>query len=212
MAKQKRMAVRADIATRKQAFVRDEIEAAAAALFAERGYRAVTMDDVADSLGYTKSVIYYYFKNKNEILWQIFTKSLEFYSVAMKAIEAKKLPPNEALTEMIREHAKCVMQNKNYTTIYNREEAELEPQQRRQLNKMKRVYDSMFEEVFKAGVELQAFRDMPSHVAISGILGMCNWLHVWYDEKGSLTPDQIADHYAVLLRDGYATKADPAGG
>lgn len=46
--------LRDQLKAKKQAFVKDEIIAAAARLFAERGVRAVTIDDIATSLGYTK--------------------------------------------------------------------------------------------------------------------------------------------------------------
>jgi AcrR family transcriptional regulator len=205
MAKSAKASPRVDIATRKQAFVRDEIESSAAGLFAERGFRAVTMDDIADSLGYTKSVLYYYFKNKNEILWLIFSRSLDIYASAIDAILRKGHPHDIAMREMIREHAMCVMRNKNYTTIYNREESELTDQQQRLLNKRRRDYDQKFEMVYKSGIEKGMFRDIPPHVAISGILGMCNWLHVWYDERGPLSAEQIAGYYATLLSSGYMT-------
>ena len=65
---------REDLKAKKQAFVQDEIITAAVRLFSDRGFRAVTIDDIASSLGFTKSVIYYYFKSKNQILWEIFTR------------------------------------------------------------------------------------------------------------------------------------------
>lgn len=63
-----KLSPRAELKARKQAYVQDEILASAAKLFAERGYRAVTIDDIGSSLDYTKSVVYYYFESKNEIL------------------------------------------------------------------------------------------------------------------------------------------------
>jgi AcrR family transcriptional regulator len=162
---------------------------------------------VAESMGFTKSIIYYYFGNKNEILWRIFSHSFEIYQNAVNAVHREDALPNVALPAMIREHAKCVMKYKSYTAIYNREESELTPQQRRQLNKLRRDYDEMFESVYKDGVKQGLFRDIPVHVAVSGILGMCNWLHAWYDENGSLSADQIADYYASLLGSGYLKEA-----
>jgi hypothetical protein len=40
---------RAELKAKKQAYVQDEILAAAAKLFAERGFRAVTIDDIGSS-------------------------------------------------------------------------------------------------------------------------------------------------------------------
>jgi len=194
---------RADIASRKQAFVREEILASAIGLFAKRGYRAVTIDDVATNLGYTKSVVYYYFKSKNEILWQLFQRTFELFFESAEAIRKEKLPIDVALAKMLRLHAVNVMKHRDTTAIWNRDESELEPQQRRQVRQMKRDYDAMFESVFEEGVKQGLFREMPPHVAVGGMLGMSNWLYVWYDDKGPLSPEQIADYFTALLSDGY---------
>ena len=186
-----RSSTRADIVSRKQAFVREEILASATSLFAERGYRAVTIDDVSAKLGYTKSVVYYYFKSKNDLLWQIITRIFQGFLDKIIAAKEQKLPPDQVLSRMVRQHALNVMENRDWTSIFNREEAELEPAQRRQVRRMKRDYDAVFEGVYQNGVARGLFRDIPPHVAIGGALGMCNWLYVWYDEKGPLTAEEM---------------------
>jgi AcrR family transcriptional regulator len=194
----------ADIASRKQAFVREEILASATNLFAERGYRAVTIDDVAANLGYTKSVVYYYFKSKNEILWQIISQIFDGFLQKILTIKEQNYPPEEALAKMVRQHALSVMENPQWTSIFNKEEPELDPTQRRQVRRMKRDYDALFESVYDAGVAKRIFRNIPSHVVVGGALGMCNWLYVWYDPNGSLSSEEIADHYASILTQGCA--------
>jgi AcrR family transcriptional regulator len=196
--------VRADIASRKQAFVREEILASATNLFAERGYRAVTIDDVAANLGYTKSVVYYYFKSKNEILWQIISQIFDGFLQKILSIKEQNYGPQEAMTKMVRQHAISVMENPQWTSIFNKEEPELDPNQRRQVRRMKRDYDALFESVYEAGVAKRLFRNIPSHVVVGGALGMCNWLYVWYDPSGSLSAEEIADHYASILTQGCA--------
>lgn len=198
---------REEMKARKQAFVQDEIITAAVRLFSDKGFRAVTIDDIASSLGFTKSVIYYYFKSKNQILWEIFTRIYDSYFNTIQSTVEKNLPPEEALAEVITRHALSVMERKDWTAIYFRDESELDDRQRRQVAKKKRQYDAMIEEIYEAGVEKGVFRDIPAHIAVSGILGMCNWLHVWYDEKGSMTAAKIAEHYSTLLSQGYSAGA-----
>jgi AcrR family transcriptional regulator len=211
MAKREKRSLRADLASRKHNLVREEILASAAKLFSQLGYRAVTMDDIASSLGYTKSILYYYFSNKNEILWQIYLCSFEKYSGDLQAILDAKLPSDITLKSMIRQHALNVMRNPEWAAIYNNEDSELNPSQRRQLSRMKRDYDAVFEKIFEAGVSQKLFRDIPRHVAVSGILGMCNWLYSWFREKGTLAPEQIADQFTTLLSDGYRLRSDDGG-
>jgi AcrR family transcriptional regulator len=211
MAQTANLLPRAEIAARKHSVVRQEILKAAIQLFAARGYRGVSLDDVAASLQYTKSVIYYYFKSKNEILWQIFTRSVEKFRVDIETIIGQYERPDVALPLMIRAHALNVMKNRELTAIYWSEASELLASQRQQLNRMNRNYDSMFESVYQRGVAEGIFRDIPLHVVVGGVLGMCNWLHTWYNERGSLSADQIADHFAELLSRGYSLDSRPVG-
>ena len=210
MASKAKTAVRADIASRKQAFVREEILGSATHLFAERGYRAVTIDDVAANLGYTKSVVYYYFKNKNEILWQIINRIFDSFFEKIAMIRDKCGSHDAVLAQMVRQHALNVMENPEWTSIFNREETELDPAQQRQIRRMKRDYDAIFEAVYQDGVAKGLFRQIPAHVVVAGAFGMCNWLYVWYDPKGELSPDAIADYYATILTRGWHTAgSDP---
>jgi AcrR family transcriptional regulator len=197
---------RAELKARKQAYVQDEILAAAARLFAERGYRAVTIDDIGSSLDYTKSVVYYYFTSKNEILWQIFQRIYDSYFAGVSEIRSRNLPPAEAMAQIIRRHALNVMERRDWTAIYFREESELTDQQRKENAKKKRQYDAMIEEVYEAGIAAGVFCGMPAHIAVSGLLGMCNWLYVWYKEQGAFSAEQIADYCAELLANGYLKK------
>jgi TetR/AcrR family transcriptional regulator, cholesterol catabolism regulator len=202
MARANKTAPRAELAARKHSVVRDEILLSATLLFAERGYRAISMDDIAATLEYTKSVIYYYFKSKNEILWQIICRTLDKYTSDIEAIRARKEDPDTMLLAMLRQHALLVMNNSEWSAIFNKELSELTPQQQQQLSRLKRGYDAMFWSVYQDGVAAGAFRDLPVHIVIGGMLGMCNWLYTWYNPKGPMSAEEIADHFIELMRDG----------
>lgn len=47
---------------------RDNIAAAASALFSEKGVAATSMDEIAKAAGYSKATLYVYFQNKDEIV------------------------------------------------------------------------------------------------------------------------------------------------
>lgn len=195
--------LREQLRQKKQAYVQDEILSSAAALFAEKGFRAITINDIAASLGYTKSIVYYYFKNKNEILWQIFNRMHDRYAETISDTLKQKLSPDQSLRQIIYHHALNVMKQKDWTAIYFRDESELEPDQRQTMLQRKRDYDALIEGVYKQGVEQGLFKDIPSHIAVSGFMGMCNWLHTWFDDQGALSAEEIANHYGDILSSGY---------
>ncbi|REE18159.1 TetR family transcriptional regulator [Paraburkholderia sp. BL27I4N3] len=196
---------REELKAKKQAYVQDEILASAVTLFAARGFRAVTIDDIASNLGYTKSVVYYYFRSKSEILWQVFSRNYDTYFESITAISQAELEPIDALARIIRAHAINVMERHEWTAIYHRDESELTEKQKKLILGRKREYDAAIERVYQAGVDTGAIRDdIPTAVAVRAILGCCNWLYTWYKQDGPLSPQAIADHYVSLLMEGYA--------
>lgn len=194
---------REQLKARKQAYVQDEIMASAVVLFAERGFRAVTIDDVAANLGYTKSVVYYYFNSKNEILWQIFNRIYDSYFAMISSVVAKNLPPELALMELLKGHALLVMERRDWTAIYNREESELDENQLKLHVQRRREYDAVINGVYKDGVKKGVFRDIPPNIAVAGFLGMCNSLYRWYKEQGPIPAPEIAEYYVDILTSGY---------
>ena len=50
----------------------DEVVAAAAKVFYERGYSAATVQDIADELGILKGSLYHYIKTKEDLLFRVF--------------------------------------------------------------------------------------------------------------------------------------------
>lgn len=194
--------LREELKARKQAFVQDEIIAAAARLFAERGIRAVTIDDIAASLGYTKSVVYYYFKNKNQVLWEIFNRIHQTWEREMSAIMAQDLTPDRKLAALIRQHALNVMDRTEWTAIFFRDQSELTEAQQAMVSDRKRSFDRNFRDTYAAGVKAGLFKDIPPQVVSSSIVGMCNQTHVWFKKGKGLSAAEIADHVTDILLGG----------
>lgn len=194
--------LREELKAKKQAYVQEEILSAAARLFADKGVRGVTIDDIASSLGYTKSVVYYYFKNKNQVLWEIFNMIHDTWWQDMVSIIEDRLPPDQLLAAMIKKHALNVMDRKWWTAIYFRDQGELTEPQQKIIVDRKREYDRLFRDAYMQGVQQGVFRNIPTYIVVSGIIGMCNFTHAWYKEGGPLKPEEIADHYVMILLNG----------
>lgn len=200
---------RQELKARKQAYVQDEILLSAVGLFARRGFRAVTIDDIASNLGYTKSVVYYYFRSKSEILWQVFARNYDDYFRMISSVTELGLGPKETLSRLIAQHAMHIMERPEWNAIYYRDESELDESQRRQMAMRRREYDAKLELIYADGVEQGVFRAMPPAVAVRAILGMCNSLYTWFKPDGALPATVISKHYVSMLMEGFATERKP---
>lgn len=67
---------------------RERILAVAAALFAERGYRATSMQEIADRVGITKAALYYHFAAKEDVLRELTGPMLDELEQALTEAEA----------------------------------------------------------------------------------------------------------------------------
>jgi mycofactocin system transcriptional regulator len=74
---------------------RDEIEVVALGLFAERGFEATTVDDIAAAVGVGRRTLFRYFESKNDIAWGDFDWVMGRLRTALK--HQRGAPTMEAL-------------------------------------------------------------------------------------------------------------------
>jgi AcrR family transcriptional regulator len=75
---------------------RDRLLAAAAKVFAERGYRAASVDDVATAAGFSKGAVYWHFDSKEELLHTLIDERLRDPTEALLARMAEAPPEVDA--------------------------------------------------------------------------------------------------------------------
>ena len=76
---------------------RIEILKSAAAAFRRRGYHGASVDEIASALEMTKGNLYYYFKNKEEILFACHEYSLDKLLALMSEVDSEPSTPEEKL-------------------------------------------------------------------------------------------------------------------
>ena len=77
--------------------LRGEILAAAGKMFADRGYEAVTLREIAKEIGYTHAVIYQHFPDKWHILAELSRETIELMIQNFDATAARHPVPKERL-------------------------------------------------------------------------------------------------------------------
>lgn len=77
---------------------REQIISAARTLFIRQGYAKTSVDDISSAIGMTKSSLYYYFKNKEELFYQTFEQEWKGnLTLFIKAARRKKEPDEQII-------------------------------------------------------------------------------------------------------------------
>ncbi|HZP97150.1 MAG TPA: TetR/AcrR family transcriptional regulator [Candidatus Limnocylindria bacterium] len=174
----------------------EEILAAAARIFREKGYHGTSVRDIAESVGLLKGSLYHYIRSKDELLARLFDGALQSTARELETIAARDARPSERLREMVRAYVDAVTANLDAVALYLREWRSLPPPQLARLRARRRAMRALFEDVIEDGVRAGEFTASDVKVSALAILGMCNWIYEWYRPRGRLRPQQLADELA----------------
>lgn len=87
---------------RRRQQTRDHLLAAAAQVFAERGFHGASLDEVAAVAGFTKGAVYSNFKNKEDLFLALFKASYDREMAALhETMEASEVPPEDRLADFV---------------------------------------------------------------------------------------------------------------
>ncbi len=165
-------------------------------LFIRRGYEGTTMQDIALELGVSRSALYYYFKNKEEILASL-TEGLTIAAqqLASQVVEQGKAP-EEALRELVHQHARLILFRPVQFRVVERAEGSLPDEQQKIAESARRILLQKFTEVIQRGIDNGRFRLVNAKMAAFAIIGMCNWTAWWFKADGAKTAEEVAEMLA----------------
>lgn len=188
---------------------RETIIKVASRLMSEKGYRGVSLQEIADTVGIHKSSLFYYFKTKESILDEIMGKV--DYGIGNHFEEItkdKKLSREQRLKEAIRYHIAFLAEHTDYLNVYLNEIKYLSGKRRKKHDKLREQNESylikIIDEIKKEGSE--NFKNMDSKIVVFGIVGMCNWASKWYRQSGPLKPEEISNIFFRIITEPVVTE------
>ena len=184
-----------------------EIVAAATSIFAEQGYDATSLQDIADRTGILKGSIYHYIRTKSDLLAEIVRETHDMGLSKMRPIAHGPGRPRDKLEAMIRAHVRFVCDHPERTTIFTDDRKRLDPEQRRTVLGNEHAYRDLFEAVLGEGSADSTFApDICTQLAALHLLGSMNALHRWWRPGGAISSDAIADHIVTVTLSGLVIR------
>jgi AcrR family transcriptional regulator len=175
-----------------------EILRSAATAFRRSGYHGASVDSIARELQMAKGNLYYYFKDKEEILFLCHDYSLDLILKVLEEVEASPLPPDESLHRVIVALIHTIIDELQGTTLILDLEALSSKRLQKILAKRNNV-ERGIRRIIETGIDSGVFRKGDPTLSTFVILGAVNWIPRWFSPKGSAKSDEIGESFANYL-------------
>ena len=177
---------------RKTAKKKDEILKSALSVLAEKGYHGTTMEDIANHLLMTKGSIYYYFKGKQDLVFQSQIKILNQSIQNVEKIKEKDLPIDEKLKTAIMRHIEYSLHEKSGFLLMVNPAEIFSEEQLTKIIQLREQYASCYDSLIEEGVRAGYFAVDNVSIARNILLGAMNWVTQWYSADGELDEQAFA--------------------
>ena len=175
---------------------RDAVLAEAAALFNQKGYHATSLTEVADRLKFTKTAIYYYVKNKNDLLYHTYMRSLDEIDQATIDAETKGKNGLDKLCQYVQSKA---FVHPEASAMLNEVDAIEDSKRRAQLRKRLRGANRRVADWITEGVEDGSIAPCDPDLAGRFVMGPFNWMARWIDSHDK-SIEQVNEYFVELTR------------
>jgi len=179
----------------------------AAGAFRRRGYHGASVAEIARALRMTKGSLYYYFRNKEEILFFCHDYSADILLDLLGEAEASAEPPERKLHGLIVAFVHMITDELRGSALTLDPQALSPPLLRRVVAKRDR-FDRGLRRLIREGIDSGAFAPADDKLVAFAILGAVNWISRWFDPRGPKPSDEIAEAFADYLVRGLRTR-DP---
>ena len=172
---------------------REAILAAAARLYATKGFPGASVAELAKACNSSKSLIYHYFPSKDDILYAVMAEHLDALTEAAETACATG-SADARLRALTVAFMRLYASAQNHHKVLLNELDNLPPQRRAAVvAKQRRIIEaaeSVITEIAPGG---------GARVNTMLFFGMINWTHTWFDPTGPVMPEMLALRVVDLM-------------
>lgn len=177
---------------------RVEILKTAAAAFRRRGYHGASVDEIASTLAMTKGNLYYYFRNKEDILYACHDYSLNLILGVMDEIRGEEIPADEKLRKLIVAFVHLIIDELHSTALTLDLQA-LSPPLLKKIIARRDRFDRGLRAIIQEGIDEGQFAAMDTKLVSFAIMGAVNWIPKWFNPEGSASSEQVGRLFGDFL-------------
>lgn len=177
---------------------KEEILKTASILFKEKGYSAVTMRDIAKSMGIKAASLYNHINSKQEILRDIVISLAEDFTKGLAIIKSSKATNIQKLEHIIELHINIASQNPNKMAALNNDWMHLESKLDYYLE-LRNNYEANFRDIIEEGILKNEIVDRDPDVLLFSIISTLRSLYLWIPKKEDLNIEELSLSLSEIL-------------
>ncbi len=180
------------------ASTRVEILKSAAKAFRKLGYHGATVEEIASALHMKKGNLYYYFRNKEEILFACHQYSLDRLTQLFEEVQQTSAAPDQKLRRLIIAFVHTILDELHGTALFLDLEA-LTPSHLKAVIVRRDRFEHGVRQIVQEGMSAGIFHAADPKLLAFALFGAVNWIPRWFNPNGPATSQEIADRFADYL-------------
>ncbi|BBX88810.1 TetR family transcriptional regulator KstR2 [Mycolicibacterium boenickei] len=183
---------------------RDELLDLAATMFAERGLKATTVRDIADSAGILSGSLYHHFKSKEQMVEEVLKDFLDWLFARYQEILDSETTPLGQLTGLFMASFEAIEHRHAQVVIYQDEAKRLSSiPQFAFVDERNREQRKMWIDILQQGIADGSFRQDIDVDLVYRFIRDTTWVSVrWYQPGGPLSAEEVGRQYLAIVLGG----------
>ena len=171
----------------------------ALSLFARQGYARTTVRDLARAVGIQSGSLFHHFSSKEDIFCAALGEAIIVNTELMRDAVERARSPRTRLRAVVRAELEFIHgESGGALALLFQEWDRLSERNRGRLLALREEYEALWLRVLSEAVRARVVR-LNAQIARRFIAGALSWTYNWYDPKGALDLDDLADAALTLL-------------
>ncbi|WP_396655706.1 TetR/AcrR family transcriptional regulator [Microbacterium sp.] len=189
---------------------RADVRATAARLFREHGFRAATMDLIADAVGLNKGTLYHYYPSKSAVLYELMSDQLDVTLGLIERVDPDG-SPRERLAELLRLEANQAANASDELVVFFQElpwiQQNLTAEQAEDILTRVGKYREITQGLLSDGIASGEFRQLDVTTAHYSIIGILAYVPNWFRPRPGRSRETLAGELSEFILSGLSAPA-----
>lgn len=196
----------ARIKTDKNISRKDVIVTKAALLFREKGFKAASMRDLAESVGVEAASLYNHIKSKIELLHELCFSVANRFMQKIDEIETEPISSIQKVEKLLRFHINEMVNHYEEVYVSDREWKHLADPYLSNFQNQRRIYRKRFAAIIEKGIRNKEIKNIDAPTAVLIMLHAIGGIESWHRSTRKISAAELEQNMITILVGGLINK------